>query len=667
MNRGMHLKRSFLRPFVSLSLLLLTADLGFSQRKAPAIYRGPQVQQIQAMPPSRSVALRPAPSIDLGRLSASERAQLTAVGMKPRIGVHRAISERSLEQGLWTTLPDGRFVWRMSIQSVGSTGLRIQFSNFAIGASRVWVHSGLSVDGPYTDKGPWGNGEFWSGTVSGPSAVIEYESDGAITTGRPPFHVHRIAHQEFHPERNWLLDTPLPDNAASCEQDVNCYPDWAPYKRSVAQIQFEETQGPEQGTFLCSASLVSTRDNSFKPYLLTAGHCIHDEDAARSMQTFWAYESLGCNLGSPTTRGTLNSQNGGNLLAWNTIENGDYSLVLLPDVPSGVVFAGWDPSDPPLGSPVVGIHHPTGSYKRISFGNTIQSQSVTVGPDPAPAELFHDVAWTLGITQPGSSGSPLFSGPGIVSGMLTYGPDAPGEALCTGGDIGGYGKFSVAYRYLQPYLEDFPFSVVQASPATLNFTGLNHAITGSSTQTMKLSVATSSAVAWSARGDAPWITVSPASGTVSATSPATFQVTVNPQYFIQSDTYTSTVTILSGAAPPQFVNVSVNMNIQTSNVVAWANPNPVPNNNGSWQLQLLLQETNGAATTLTQMKIDGVDYTSSIPGFFGTASIPANGGISATVHTSGLVAPVTKYFEFYGKDVASGQTWYRLVTVTFNP
>src|SRR5271155_1262985 len=280
MDRGMNLKRPLLR---LLPLFLIPAGLAFSQRKAPAVYSGPQIEQIRAMPPSRSVALRTPASIPLGRLSATERAQLHAVGMKQRIGVHRTLPDGALEQGLWTTLADGRSVWRLGIGSEESTGLRIQFSNFAVDAGRVWVHSGLSVDGPYTGKGPYANGEFWSGTVTGPSVTIEFESDGTTITGPPPFHIHRVAHQEFHPERAWLLAAPLPlpDNAASCEQDVNCFPEWQPFKRSVAQIQFEETQGSEQGTFLCSASLVATRDNSFKPYMLTAGHCIHDEEAAR--------------------------------------------------------------------------------------------------------------------------------------------------------------------------------------------------------------------------------------------------------------------------------------------------------------------------------------------------------------------------------------------------
>ena len=36
---------------------------------------------------------------------------------------------------------------------------------------------------------------------------------------------------------------------------------------------------------------IATRDNSFKPYLLTAGHCIHNEDAARTLEAYWTYQT----------------------------------------------------------------------------------------------------------------------------------------------------------------------------------------------------------------------------------------------------------------------------------------------------------------------------------------------------------------------------------------
>jgi len=635
------------------------------------------------LPPSHVYALLPPQALALGRLSPEERGRLGAVGLKRRIGVHRNLREDAVNSGAWTTLPGGRSVWRLAIKSDEAAGLRIHFSGFAAGAGRVWVHAGDLIDGPYSGDGPYGNGDFWSGTVDGEIAVIEYAAaPGARTGNAPPFRIRSVAHQaisvarELSPQPALFLaplDGPATsieigrkiDPAASCNLDVNCYPDWQDSKRSVAHIQFEETQGPEQGTFLCSASLVATRDNSFKPYLLTAGHCIHDEAAARSLQTFWQYESTGCGQGPPATRGTLNSSNGGHLLAWGTLPHGDYSLVLLPDVPTGVVFAGWDTADPATGAPVVGIHHPMGSYKRISFGVTATSIDAVVGNDQAPAALYTDVNYEQGITQPGSSGSPLFGGPGVVVGMLTYGPALPGEELCLSGDFGGYGKFSNAYVNLSDYLEDLPYSVVTPSTNTVAFTGLNHVITGTAQQTVTLTVQTPSTVPFKAQADDPWVHLSADSGTVSSSAPFKIQVSVDPKYFIQSDTYTTTIAILSGAAPPQYINVSVNMNIQTSTVTASAIPNPVVESGNSWSLKLHLQESNGAATTLTKLRIDGVDYSSNIASWFGTNSIAAMGSIDATISTSGLLTPVNKYFEFFGQDTASGQTWYRTLTVTF--
>jgi len=689
--------RLSVRSFVAVSFALTFISIAPAQqrpRKGPVVSPGSGVASpVRPLPPSRSIAMASPAMVALGGLTTDERAKLGPVGMKQRIGVHRAVPNGSLEQAKWTTLPDGSSVWRVAIRSDAATGMRVEFSNFDVGAGRVWVHSGLSVDGPYTSRGPYGNGEFWSATVDGESLVIEYAANSTSSTsggGAPPFHVNRIAHEAFNPRLTgsgtagnaFLANGPsnptgvttlapasatLPDPAASCNLDVNCYSEWLTAKQSVAQIEFEETSGLEQGTFLCSGSAVATRDNSLTPYFLTAGHCIHDEAAARSLETFWAYESPGCNLGPPAGRGTLNSQNGGHLVQWATIENGDYSLVLLPNIPAGVVFAGWDTSDPDIGSPVTGIHHPEGGYKRISFGNTLDGVDIFVGNDFAPGALYHQVNYTQGIVEPGSSGSPLFTSPGIVVGMLTYGPAEPGEQLCAAGsEPAGYAKFSNAYTSaLEPYLENLPYSEVMPSATALNFNGLNYAITGSATQTITLTTQSANPVPFSLRSDSSWAMITPASGMVSASTPAKIQIAVNPTYFTQTDLYTTALTLTSGAAPPVYVDVNVNMVINLSNVVASATPNPVAESGTSWSLTLLLQETGGAATTITQMKIDGVDYTSSIVPFFGSATLAAKGTLQGTIHTGGLVTPVTKYFEFFGQDVLSGQTWYRLLLVTF--
>jgi len=221
-------------------LLLVCAAGAFAQRKDPAIYVGPESREIKLPAPSRAHALPRAAMVRLGALSVEERAKLGPVGPKRRIGVHRAIAESTLARGTWTALPDGRSVWRLAIHSQSASGVRVEFSNFSIGSGKLWLHTAASDDGPYTDRGPYGNGEFWSATVDGDSATIEYEP--ADSSERViPFHVHRISHQAVR-----ASDTPAgqpEDPAASCNQDVNCYGDWASTKKSVGHIQFEETEG----------------------------------------------------------------------------------------------------------------------------------------------------------------------------------------------------------------------------------------------------------------------------------------------------------------------------------------------------------------------------------------------------------------------------------------
>jgi hypothetical protein len=469
-----------------------------------------------------------------------------------------------------------------------------------------------------------------------------------------------------------MLDaTPtLSDPAAACTLDVNCYQEWSAIKSSIAYLMFEETEGPETGTFLCSGSLVATRDNSFKPYLLTAAHCIHDEAAARSLQTSFAYESGSCGAGAPASHGTLSAGDGGHLLQSGTFGQGDFSLVLLPNVPSGVLFNGWDLTDPPLGINVVDISHPMGSYKRIAFGETVPSNDAVIGSDFLPANLYTTVQFFSGITQPGSSGSPLFTAPGVIVGTLTYGPDLPADALCRGNDLSGFGKFSNAYGYLSSYLEDLPSAIVRPSTNALHFTGSNGKIPGGA-QTVHLTTGAPSPLQFKIRSDASWLKIAASATTVSATSPVELQVQIDPKYLTRTDTYSSTVTILSGAAPPQFIEVKLDYTFQISKVTLSSTPNPVPSTSGSngqqWSFRLRLKEQNGVPTTITALRIDATDYSGHIAQWFGTNKIAAGGAIEGQLTITGVPAPTSKYFEVFGKDTGSGKTWYRVLAVTFQP
>ncbi|MBI1790025.1 MAG: BACON domain-containing protein [Acidobacteria bacterium] len=432
----------------------------------------------------------------------------------------------------------------------------------------------------------------------------------------------------------------------------------------VAHIVFEV----EGWQAACSGALMATRNNSFKPYFLTAAHCVDSEAVARTVEAYWGYQTASCNAARPAGKGTLKSSPGSNLLAAGGFGGGDYALLLLKDVPSGVLFAGWDPGDPGSGSHFTGIHHPRGSYKRISFGTRIADTNVSVDGVPAPGSSFYTVVWNLGATEPGSSGSPAFTSPGIVAGTLSYGLVSP-EICNLPVKISGYGRFSLAYPAMQAYLEDLPSSVVSPSPATLDFHGANGTIAAPSRQTVTLTTQSRGAVSFNARADAPWITLSAVSGTVASGSPATLQISIDPTTLKTPRVYTSTVTITAGAAAPQFVTVRLDLRVDRSSVTASVSPNPVtqqePDPEGArWFFELRLEEKAGVATRLTSIRIDGVDYSTRIADWFGSDRIPALGGIRAGLRMANLYVPSERYFELGGVD-DSGQRWSETIVVPF--
>jgi hypothetical protein len=482
-----------------------------------------------------------------------------------------------------------------------------------------------------------------------------------------PFEIHTISHRASlgAPTRRRTLGgaqaKTAPDPAAACNLDPNCYPAWQPAMSMVAEMLFEDN-GAE---YACSGSAVATRDNSFIPYLLTAGHCIHDEAAARSLETFWTYQTSSCGAPPPVNRsGSTQSSVGGHLLASGPLPAGDYSLVLLHDVPAGVTFSGWDTGNPGVGASLTGIHHPEGSWKRISFGDRIADVDVVVEGSDAPANLYYQINMDAGVVEPGSSGSPLFSSPGVIVGTLTYGPASDTLSACEITPfVAGYARFSNTYQYVKDYLENLPATLVLPSQTDLQFN-----ISGQQTpgpQTVALTTKSTGQITFKLRADAPWIQLSAITGTTTAKSPAQVQISIDPSKLTQPDEYSSTVTILSGAAAPQFINVAVNVTPNQSNVQPAINPNPVIQSGGLWNFTVTLAETGGTGTTLTAVKVNGTDYTSGITSWFGSNYIPANGQLSAPLSATGRFPPGDQYFEFFGVDDGTGQTWYRTATVRF--
>jgi len=650
--------------FISVCAVGIGVSLAGAQqisRKESAIYAGTErAARIPARPPGLRLALRAPRELSLASLSEAELAHLAEPSTRLKTGIRRALAPHAMASGAWETTSEGARVWRMAIQSPASRGMRVEFDDFAAGEGNVWVHDGTHIAGPYTGRGLFDDGHFWSAAVFSGSIIVEYEpAPGAPLELEPPFTIRAISHQV----RTALDATAAAtkDPADYCERDANCYPDWHSSVSSVAQISFVD-KGDD---IVCSGSLLSTRDNSFKPYFLTAGHCINNEAAARTVEAYWTYQTPACGGAAPTSNATsAKSTVGAHLVSSAAIADGDYSLILLTDVPAGATFAGWDIADPPLLADLTGIHHPSGSWKRISFGERVDDAANDVEGTMTPANLFLQVQWNEGRVEHGSSGSPLFTAPGVVVGSLSYGPVTSDGSYCTiAPSVAGYARFSNIYAQVHDYLENLPADLVTPAKAALSFTVTNHAAPAA--QTVQLVTQSTGQVVYKLRADAPWIKLSSTTGSLSAKTPASVTVSVDTAQLAQPGQYASTVTILSGAAPPQFLRVTAAVRVDQSNVVPSIAPNPVAQGGGQWSFQIRLLETAGASTRVTAMKFNGADYSANIVGWFGTNRIPASGAIVAPLHGSGVFPHGDQYFEFWGVDDASGQPWYRVAAVTF--
>jgi uncharacterized protein (TIGR03437 family) len=406
-------------------------------------------------------AVRNAPTsepVSVGPLSRSERL-VHRRGPLVQAGVRRAIPRAAWTNAAVSVTPDGQSVLAVSLRSPGASRIRLHFRDFHAGSGQAWVFApGTEMAvGPYTGDGVTGDGAFWAGGVEGDTVTVAYLAPAGHTPARFPFTVDSLAHV-------WTQSASYSDPAASCNLDVTCYPAYRSAAAAVVEYDFIADDG--SGTYICSGAMINTRRGSLKPYLLTANHCISSDTEAKSMQAYFLYQTAQCNT-APPSLSSVPSVLSGTYVAGGDIPNGDFALVLLHDVPGGVTFLGWNTSLD-AGAAVVGIHHPRGSYTRIAFGNHGVDTDVPVGTEIAPAAKYYEVNWTQGLTEPGSSGSPLLDANGAIVGILTgAAAPPPGETVCDSRPFSLYGRFSSAYAVLSPYLEDGATPAPTASQVSL--------------------------------------------------------------------------------------------------------------------------------------------------------------------------------------------------------
>jgi hypothetical protein len=195
-----------------------------------------------------------------------------------------------------------------------------------------------------------------------------------------------------------------------------------PKKATVKIIIFRESEA-----IMCTGALINNTARDARPYILTAQHCITDQQDADNSLFVFGDNDVNCD-GVGLQRSSIS----GCMLRAASYQN-DFSLVELHNyVPLNAhpYFAGWDVSGVPV-EHVSCVHHPLGGAKKISVRhNQIEISDFLEGDKPlrATQSFWHIQQWDEGITEAGSSGSPLFNEEQRIIGTLTGGSsscDAP--------------------------------------------------------------------------------------------------------------------------------------------------------------------------------------------------------------------------------------------------
>lgn len=472
---------------------LLLAACGAGDGNDPLAVEG--VQQAAAAAPhagrgdtlrQRGDAAPPARKLVLGAPAVRERSAASAplaagVPTPRRVGFVRAVpaaadAQAAMAQLQWSTTATGRRVTALSVTSPQAQGLRLGLVVHRLPAAasiRFYAQDGTTaheiaaadvLDLLQANRAAGATGSaantYWSPLIEGPEATLEIEIPAHLDPRDVALALPSLSHLDELP----LHDTgaraavqPKIGEADACNVDVSCRPDYQSESRSVARLLF--TEGGN--SYLCSGTLLKDKGESGTPYLLTAAHCIATQASASSLQTFWFYRSSACNTEalSPDSR----TRTGGASLLYASNSTDTSFLRLNTAPPPGAVYAAWS-ADPiqRLGS-VFGLHHPRGDLQKLATGHVRSYERCDPSPqDPTqlqctPSDLassqFVDVQYTVGTTESGSSGSPLFrrvNGTSYVTGQL-YG----GSASCQdrqGSNL--YGRLDLAYNAaLQGWLD----------------------------------------------------------------------------------------------------------------------------------------------------------------------------------------------------------------------
>ena len=349
-----------------------------------------------------------------------------------RFGFNNYCAVSLSNSGTWTVLPNGNKIWRLLVHCEKALTVNLTFKNVSIPEGNelfVYNPDKSFVLGKFTAYHTY-DGQLGTELVPGEDAIIEYFIPFNNPVGNIELGIVTHGYRQSAEFQEKAFGS-----SGGCNINANC-PQGNPWnlEKKGAMMLVSGSNG------FCSGALVNNVLNDGKPYVLTANHC-YSNPASWIFRFQW--EAPGCT--NPASSPSFQSLNGAVLRA--RASESDFCLVEITGglqggtVPSVLTpyFCGWDRSGA-IPSSCVGIHHPSGDIKKISFEND-PLISTTFGGAPANSH-WGITSWDEGVTEPGSSGSPIFDQNHRIVGQLHGGASACGASALSD----EYGKFSYSWN-----------------------------------------------------------------------------------------------------------------------------------------------------------------------------------------------------------------------------
>lgn len=375
--------------------------------------------------------------------------------------------------GSFTYLPDGSKIWRAKISVPTSIGLKVFYKAFQLPKGVTYFvtnENGKQLVGGFDYRSNVPEKVMGHEMIEGETANLEMDIEPGVDVSAIEFEISRM-YGVYRGSNAFIRDYVSQDDivakpteyaigdADTCQINAKCpaAASWQQISKTSAHIWIPAGGG---GGF-CSGNLINNTAKDCAPYFLTAMHCDDGNGKTNSYFDNWEFtfglEAPLCGGGGTIPKNKVLT--GANFAArsdypaseigkQNPAFTGDFLLLRLRDQSNQLkdwdtYLGGWDRNLLASDTVWVSFHHPRGDikkftkFKNLSAGGTFNQSAI-------PATHWQ-VAYTMGGSEPGSSGSALFNGSnGRIIGDLSGGS---GSSACAANSRSLYSKLSRNWEY----------------------------------------------------------------------------------------------------------------------------------------------------------------------------------------------------------------------------